>query len=244
MKHTDAYSDEFLNAYIDDQLDEAERSSLLTELKVNDELSRRVCQLRKARDMVQLAYLDIDSDTPSEERHRLHWNQPRATFAIGLLLIVSVMAGWFSHARFADEAGLLEIAEQIQTHNGIGANDSWHVVLHVTTDDAFRLQTVLDETEALLHTSQQAGRLVTVELLANGKGVQLLRGDTSPYRQKIAQMQREFTGLSFLACQKTMQRLQMEKGLTVTLLPEAKPVPSALGQIIKRQQDGWAYIRI
>ena len=71
MKHTDAYSDEFLNAYIDDQLDEAERSALLTELKVNDELSRRVCQLRKARDMVQLAYLDVDSDTPSEERHRL-----------------------------------------------------------------------------------------------------------------------------------------------------------------------------
>jgi len=47
----------------------------------------------------------------------------------------------------------------------------------------------------------------------------------------------------FYACSKTIQRLE-EKGVVVTLVPEAIAGYTALDRVVLRMQDGWEYIKI
>ena len=239
MKHTEGFSDEFLNAFIDGQLDEAERSRLLAALREDEDLSRRLCRLRKVRDMVQLAYLEIPDRAPVRTPPRPRPHRGRA--AAALLMALAGLGGWLAHDRMA-QPSLAELAEIVQTNTPAG--DTWQLVIHIPTDDTYRLRTALEETENLLRRNQARGRKVMVEILTNGRGLKLLRTDTSPFAQRIRKMQREYQTVRFAACGKTIQRLKLEQGLEVGLLPGAVVVPSALAEIMKRQQEGWTYIRI
>lgn len=240
MNEQQDFSDEFLSAFVDGQLDETERSRLLAALRDDDALSRRVCQLRKVRDMVQLAYLDIEAPSQQPPRRK----QPsRMALVAAVLITLGMVTGWVSHSLLS-RPGLTELAQAIENGRNITPGEQWRVVLHVTTDDEYRLNTVLEETERLLKNHRAAGRTVVVELLTNGKGLRLLRSDASPFAARIHALQAEYDTLSFLACAKTIKRLKKEKGIDVSLLPEAEVVTSALKQIIRRKEDGWSYIRI
>ena len=160
-----------------------------------------------------------------------------------VLVMVGTVTGWVAHSLLG-QPGLTELAQAIEGGRTIEQGDHWRVVLHVTTDDEYRLNTALNETEHLLQSHRDTGKMVTVELLTNGKGLQLLRKDRSAFAQRIRALQEEYNTLSFLACAKTIQRLKAEKGIDVTLLPEAEVVSSALKQIMRRKEDGWSYIRI
>jgi intracellular sulfur oxidation DsrE/DsrF family protein len=48
----------------------------------------------------------------------------------------------------------------------------------------------------------------------------------------------------FVACQNTIDRLKREQGVIAQLLPEAVVIDSAVAQIMRRQQQGWAYIQV
>ncbi len=241
MKHEQVFSDEFLNAFIDGQLDEAERSLLLEALREDETLSRRVCQLRKVRDMVQLAYLEVEAP-PRRSGPRTN-SAPRMALVASILILLGSIAGWMSHAMLSPPP-LSELAEAIEQGRRLAPGEQWRVVLHVTTDDEYRLNTVLEETERLLENHRKAGRTVVVELLTNGKGLKLLRSDASPFARRIHALQAQYDTLRFLACAKTIKRLKTEKGIDVKLVPEARVVTSALKQIIERKEEGWSYIRI
>ena len=60
MHHEKQYSDEHLNAFIDNQLDTAEKAELLDALRHDDELSQRVCKLQKLHNLVQLSYQSVE----------------------------------------------------------------------------------------------------------------------------------------------------------------------------------------
>jgi uncharacterized protein len=56
MNQEKHYSDEFLNAFVDNQIAAEEKSRTYIEIGQNEALNRQVCELRKLHDLVQLAY--------------------------------------------------------------------------------------------------------------------------------------------------------------------------------------------
>ena len=44
--------------------------------------------------------------------------------------------------------------------------------------------------------------------------------------------------------QNTIDRLKREHGITARLLPDVIVIDSGVAQIMRRQQQGWAYIRV
>jgi hypothetical protein len=74
MSQEKRYSDEFLNAFVDDQLAAEEKSRAYIEISQDEALNRQVCELRKLRDLVQLAYREVPTPparAPATRRHRL-----------------------------------------------------------------------------------------------------------------------------------------------------------------------------
>ena len=246
MSQSEKFSDEFLNAFIDGELDDAERDQLLDILRRDEALNARVCDLQKVRELLQHAYRRPPATArqqPDPGRGRL--SRFSAGIAASVILGLGVVVGWALHGQQHPQGGLLDIAQSMQLDPTQTAGQStWRVVLHVTTADPYRLKTVLDEAEDLLRQRASSTGNVAVDILANGRGLNLLRADTSPFAQRIRELQARYDNLAFKACQNAINRLRLEKNIEVTLLPEAQVVPTAIGEVIRRQREGWAYVQI
>jgi len=53
------FTDEFINAFVDDQMIPEERAQVYAQAASDEAFNRRVCELRKIRDLIQLAYREL-----------------------------------------------------------------------------------------------------------------------------------------------------------------------------------------
>jgi hypothetical protein len=79
---------------------------------------------------------------------------------------------------------------------------------------------------------------VEVEIVALGHGIGLLKMD-STQGPRVADALKLGGGVQISACQVTMQRQKLTKD---DMLPGIGYVKAGLGEIIRRQREGWAYI--
>lgn len=77
---------------------------------------------------------------------------------------------------------------------------------------------------------------VQIEIVALGWGIGLLKFD-SPMATRVAETIKR--GANVQACEVTMGRQKLTKQ---DMLPDIGYVSAGLGQIIKRQKEGWSYI--
>lgn len=241
--HKQDVSDEYLNSYIDNQLDPAEKIQAFDTIRQDEKLKERVCELRGLKEIIQQAY----SQPPTYKhapvtpvRYSAKYFQ---TLAACLLLLAGGTTGWFTHAWSSgrNHHGISAMLQDSQQE--VSATDTRKVIVHLGNANAARLKATLDETEGLLETYKRAHLQLQVEVIANKRGVNLLRSDASDYKERITLMQAKYPNLNFLVCGQTMNKLR-DKGESVQLLPHTGVVPSAAEQINKRLLQGWGYVRI
>jgi intracellular sulfur oxidation DsrE/DsrF family protein len=76
-----------------------------------------------------------------------------------------------------------------------------------------------------------------LELVAYGPGIEMLKKD-SPASKRVAEAIAK--GVRVVACQNSMRGFHLEQA---DLAPGVAVVPSGVVELMKRQHDGWAYIR-
>ena len=239
-----AFSDEYLNAYLDGELDGDDRERLMEALERDPSLGQRLCELRNLSDLVRLGYRE-----PPASKHAA---RPRGgnggawrSLAASLLVAVGAAAGWLGHGMMEPGQGLTAIARTVELAQERRSEDGpVRIMLHVTTADRGKLDTLLEEAEQLLAAYQGREGNQQVAILATGAGLNLLRADTSAYAQRLEDLKGRYANLSLLACAKALARAGQAQGHTPPLLPRIEVVPSALGEIIDRRKNGWSYIRI
>jgi len=230
------FSDEFINAFVDDQLTPEEKAQVYARLSGNEALSRQICELRKTRDLVQLAY----KEPPMPTRGMATFSAGRKIglgVAAGLMLVIGGITGWFLHQSHAPQK--IAVAQL-----GSSAEEQAKVLFHVSDGNAKHLKSVLDDVEDLMKHYRRSHQNARVEVIANGEGLSLLLAGISPYAERIQKMQKEYHGLTFVACQNTIDRYQQELGLTAKLLPGVVTIDSGVAQIMRRQHQGWAYLQV
>lgn len=244
MSNNKQYSDEHLNAFIDDQLDTAEKTEILDEIRHNAELSQRICKLQKLHNLVQLSYQSIDVP----EQHQNTDNKKSITkvkwfAAASFLLALGMVMGWVSHQSM-NANNISDIAKI--THNPSLTNnaDNWKLMLHVSTANPKKLNIVLDEAETMLKQYASSSRNLQLEILANSDGLALVSDNGKNYNKKLQELQQKYDNLAVVVCGQTLKRVQSKQAGKVKLLPDTSVVSSAINQIVKRQQGGWSYIRI
>jgi uncharacterized protein len=65
------------------------------------------------------------------------------------------------------------------------------------------------------------------------------RGGAAEFHPKVEAAVR--SGVKLVLCENTMKRTKLEKA---DLLPYAGTVTSAIGELVKKQTDGWAYLKL
>lgn len=252
MSRDTRFSDELLNALVDEQLTAQDAERVYASMHQDTELHRRVCELRSLRQLVRLAYNNAPLPTQSKRVPTIA-RAPRWKLAAGLVagvtLLLSGVLIWENRESavtpIADRAGSdKEITAGAPPLPTATAHAPVKVLFHVNTDDRGRMSETLDEVESALKFYRQSGQRARVEVVANGSGLDLLRADASPYPYRVQRLLREYDNLKFVACQNTIDRLKRERGITAQLLPGVVVIDSGVAEIMRRQQEGWAYIRV
>ena len=242
MTQRHVYSDEQLQAFVDDEIDISDRAEIIEAINKDDALACRVCELMQLKDSVRLAYREPPQPVNTKDR----WNAShKAVFSVKavaavMLLAVGTLIGVLLQPQLNPStsiapAGLAQIAP---------AGDEYRrVVFHISTADPLRLEQALNDAEELLASYQDSPGKVQLEVVANAEGLALLREDASPYAERIHRMAMLYDNLSFLACSRTIEKLKL-KGIDVHLVPDAEIIPAALEKIVDRLHEGWVYIRV
>jgi len=237
-------SDEILHAYIDGELDVAESEKLIARMREDTELAQRVCALRSLRSMVRLAYAEPPlAGRQARAVPRRHFMQ-RCAFGC-LVLLAGLGGGWALRGLDAQAVATAPalLPGDIQVVSLRQHADPNRIMLHLDSAAPGKMQAVLDQAERLLDDAERQGRAMQLEVIANSRGVDLLRAGHSPYADRIAQMERRHANLQWVACGQSIARLRSD-GEVVTLLPAARTAPTAIGEIVTRLQQGWTYVRV
>ena len=238
-------SDETLHAFVDGELDVAESEALIARIRDDKELAQRVCVLRSLQSMVRLAYAE-----PPVAAGRQPGAAPRRQFmqrcAYGCLVLVAGLSGGWALRGLEPQAVATipaAVAGGFQTVSLARAVDPNRIILHLDSAAPDKMRTVLDQAERLLDEAEQQGRAMQLEVIANSRGIDLLRAGVSPHAARMARMTQRHANLHWVACGQSIARFTNE-GETVVLLPATKTAPTAIGEIVTRLQQGWTYVRV
>ena len=136
----------------------------------------------------------------------------------------------------ASGAALLALAlPQLGLAQGATPTAKNRALFQVTDNDPARWTMILNNMQNL--RDGVAGEPVEIELVAYGPGVHMLKSDSS-VKQRIAEALK--SGVKVNACQNTMNGMGLKPA---DMLPEIGYVPSGVVEVMRKQQQGWAYIR-
>lgn len=237
MNEQQKFSEEFISAFVDDELTPEEKAQAYAQLGNDETLNHQVCELRRIRDLLALAYRDVP--TPARGLTALAAGRRCSTaLAAGLALAVGVVGGWFLRP-VSDTPPDSAVAQAAAVEE-----EPAKVLFHVSDGNPEHLATVLNEVENLMKFYRKTGQKARVEVITNGGGLSLLMAGVSPHAERIQRMQNEYRDLTFVACQNTIDRIQQELGLHAKLLPGVVVIDSGVAQLMRRQHQGWAYIQV
>jgi intracellular sulfur oxidation DsrE/DsrF family protein len=227
MNEEEKFSEEQLNAFIDGELDAEEKSRIFNEADHDLELEQRLCQQRKLGELVRHAYQNppVPEGRPASRRRRspLH----RALVA-GVFILVGIAGGLLAHQ---------QLDRQMPAAFAEAPNN---FILHVSRGDEKTMLAALRKARELIE-DDSPNHPTRVEVVANERGLNLLRSDVTPFAAEIAALADE--RVVFYACSRAIQRLE-ERGVEVQLVPQANDDYTALDRVVMRMQEDWNYIKL
>jgi uncharacterized protein len=118
------------------------------------------------------------------------------------------------------------------------------VVIQVSENDPRIMNLALNNAENLRGFYEQSGEAVQIEIVAYGPGLNMVRSDASPVRDRVAALVgRPQQPITVSGCSNTLNTQSKNEGKEVTLLPGTNLVPTGIGRIVQLQEQGWTYIR-
>lgn len=232
-----------LHALLDGELAPAEATALLAEVQASPALRDRLGALTADRTLLRQAYAQPPQPPPraakrgaaagSAVRRRGMVLSGLALFGLGGALGLAWRGG-----------GLAGGGDAASARSSLATTTATtSIVLHVGDNDRGQALAALAQAEVLLALAREEGRDLSLDVVANRGGLDLLRVSASPDAARVQRLRAAYPSLRLVACGQTVERLRTQ-GEDVRLLPGTEVATSALDRIVQRLQQGWTYLRI
>lgn len=113
--------------------------------------------------------------------------------------------------------------------------EKYRVVFQLNEEDPLRINLVLSNIKNLI--ADFGGENLEIELVGYSSGVKFFLND-SEYAQIIDNL--IFNGVKFAACSNTLNAMGIR---TERLVKGVEVVSSGIGELVRKQSQGWIYIR-
>lgn len=117
------------------------------------------------------------------------------------------------------------------------------VVIQVSENDPKVIDLALNNAENLTKFYEEAGETVEIEIVAYGPGLNMVRSDTSPVKDRLVALGSQLKHVTFSGCGNTMNTQAKQEGKNISLMPEARIVATGIARIVELEEQGWSYIR-
>jgi len=91
------------------------------------------------------------------------------------------------------------------------------------------------------HFADKGARLL-IEVVANGKGIDVFRADRTPLAEPLATLRQTLPDLTYSMCASSKAIAEAKEQVTIPLISGASLVPFGIGRVVDLQLKGWAYI--
>lgn len=127
-------------------------------------------------------------------------------------------------------------ASALQAEDGGQPATPYKVVFQVTSETPKAWGGVLRNIDNLRESLGKEN--VTVEVVGHSGGLGMLTKSNTDTGEKVQELAKD--GVTFLACENTMSRKDISRD---QLLPGIDTVDAGVAQVVRRQAEGWQYIR-
>lgn len=152
-------------------------------------------------------------------------------------------AAW---AQGNQSSGKSATAEKTSAQKKVAKNGSvktHKVAIQMAENNPQLMNLALNNARNIVEYYKSKGEEVAIEIVTFGPGLHMLRDDTSPVKQRISAMALETPDVTFIACANTQANMSKQENKQVTLISEAKVMPSGVVRLMELQGKGYAYIR-
>jgi intracellular sulfur oxidation DsrE/DsrF family protein len=123
------------------------------------------------------------------------------------------------------------------------ADKTHRVVIQVTQNDPAIMTLALNNAENLTRFYKDKGEPIQIEFVAYGAGLNMVRNDTSPVKERLAAMSSGMKNVTFTGCGNTLATQSKMENKEISLVPEAHLVPAGIARVVELEEQGWAYVR-
>jgi len=109
----------------------------------------------------------------------------------------------------------------------------YKVVFQLSDNDTFIQKALIRQLNNLIESLEP----LAIEVVAHSFGIDLLL-ENSIFRKQVRGLEQK--GVDFIVCENTLVREKLDVS---ALMKTVNTVPSGLAHIIKRQTEGWSYLK-
>jgi uncharacterized protein len=160
---------------------------------------------------------------------------------MSLLRTASIAAGCLVVAFALPVASLGQTKPHNETHSTW--NKTHRIVIQVTQNDPAVMNMALNNAENLVKFYKDKGEAIEIEFVAYGAGLSMMRSDTSPVKDRLTSIHSTMKNVTFTGCSNTLANQSKQESKTITLVPEARLVPTGIARIVELEEQGWTYVR-
>lgn len=125
---------------------------------------------------------------------------------------------------------------QIQAQNNSAGLSKHCIVMQLSSNDTLVWKGLINN---LKHLKAGWGDSVVIEVVTHGPGLDFLTKGKTTQQEKITHFKK--MGIEFIACENTMAERKIARE---TIITEAGFVKMGIGEIVRKQEQGWSYIKI
>jgi hypothetical protein len=125
------------------------------------------------------------------------------------------------------------------------ADKPHRIAVQIDQNDPALMNLVLNNVTNLMEYYHGKGEAVQIEVVAYGPGLNMLREDKSPVKDRLKQIKDVSfpSNVTFSACHNTMMGMEKREGHPIAIVPQATIVPAGVVRLTELQEQGWTYLR-
>ncbi len=133
------------------------------------------------------------------------------------------------------------IAPSVPRHST--STQAHRVIIQVTQNDPAIMNLALNNAENLVNFYKDKGEKIQIELVTYGAGLNMVREDTSPVKERLAAMSRSMKNVTITGCGNTLANQSKQENKAISLVPDAHIVPAGIARVVELEEQGWTYVR-
>ena len=116
------------------------------------------------------------------------------------------------------------------------------VVILIDSNEPYVMGHAVSYSANLVKHFADRGAKALIEVVANGKGIEVFRADKSTLTEPLATLRQSLPNLTYSMCASSKAIAEAKEQISIPLIAGAILVPFGIGRVVDLQLKGWAYI--